>query len=100
MGSQRVGSYHPSGSFNAHQLFRANEDAILPLSQPIKGINGKEIREIPVPKGTNVSVSLLAANRDPDLWGPDALEWKPERWLKSLPDALVDAHVPGIYSHL
>ncbi|KAH9485688.1 Cytochrome P450 monooxygenase 91 [Psilocybe cubensis] len=78
----------------------ANEDVILPLSKPIRGLNGEEIREIPVPKGTNVSVSLLAANRDPDLWGPDALEWKPERWLNPLPEALVEAHVPGIYSHL
>ncbi|PPQ88993.1 LOW QUALITY PROTEIN: hypothetical protein CVT25_005092 [Psilocybe cyanescens] len=69
-----------------------NEDVILPLSQPIKGINGEEIREIPLPKGTNVSVSLLAANRDPDLWGPDALEWKPERWLNPLPESLVEAH--------
>ena len=31
---------------------------------------------------------------------PDALEWKPERWLSPLPQAVIDAHLPGVYSHL
>lgn len=32
-------------------------------------------------------------------WGEDALEWKPERWLKPLPRAVEDAWIPGIYSN-
>ncbi|KAH9485689.1 Cytochrome P450 monooxygenase 91 [Psilocybe cubensis] len=76
------------------------QDAVLPLLNPIKDCNNNEIREIPLPKGTTVLVSILASNRDPNIWGPDAHEWKPERWLNPLPENLIAAHVPGIYSHL
>ena len=31
---------------------------------------------------------------------PDALEWKPERWLSPLPESIMDSKIPGIYSHL
>ncbi|KAF8905032.1 cytochrome P450 [Gymnopilus junonius] len=76
------------------------QDAVLPLSKPIKGLDGQEIHEIAVPNNTNIIVSLMASNRNPDLWGPDSYEWKPERWLNPLPNTVIDAHVPGIYSHL
>lgn len=82
------------------ELHSARRDVVLPLAKPIKGINGDQIGEVPVPKGTNVTVSILASNRNPDLWGPDAHEWKPERWLNPLPETLISAHMPGIYSHL
>lgn len=36
---------------------------------------------VSVPKGTTLVMSLLAANHNKDLWGEDASEWKPERWL-------------------
>lgn len=76
------------------------QDIILPLSKPLRGLNGKEIYEILVPNNTNLFISIIEANRNPDIWGPDALEWIPERWLSPLPSAVSDAHVPGIYSHL
>ena len=75
-------------------------DDVLPLHKPIKGINGQEINSIPVPKGTHVHISIMECNKNPEIWGPDAAEWKPERWLSPLPETLVDARVPGIYSHL
>ncbi|KAJ3510386.1 hypothetical protein NLJ89_g4707 [Agrocybe chaxingu] len=75
-------------------------DIILPLSVPVKGINGEDIDSLSVPKGTHIIVSILGSNRNPALWGLDALEWKPERWLKPLPETLIKARVPGIYSHL
>ena len=61
--------------------------------------DGKLMHEVFVPKGTSVVISILASNRNRALWGPDADEWKPERWEK-LPDAVVNAHIPGVYSHL
>lgn len=73
---------------------------MLPLGTPIKGIDGQEITEIPIPSDTNVIVGILAANRNPEIWGPDSYEWKPERWLKPLPETVPSAHMPGIYSHL
>jgi len=78
----------------------ARQDVVLPLSSPIKGIDGREMSEIVVPQNTNIIASILGVNRDPRLWGPDALEWKPERWISPLPDALIEAHIPGVYSHL
>ncbi|KAJ3516546.1 hypothetical protein NLJ89_g1046 [Agrocybe chaxingu] len=76
------------------------QDSLLPLHNPIKGLDGKEMREIFVPKDTDVFVSILASNTNPDIWGPDSYEWKPDRWLTSMPDAVIETHVPGVYSHL
>jgi cytochrome P450 len=39
-----------------------------------------EIDGRPVPAGTNLLVDLFTANTGP-WWGPDAREWKPDRWL-------------------
>ncbi|KAF8183391.1 cytochrome P450 [Pholiota molesta] len=76
------------------------EDTVLPLSTPVIGLDGKEIHEIAIPKNTEVVVGIMASNRNPEIWGPDAEEWKPERWMNPLPDSVVAAHLPGIYSHL
>ncbi|EAU85619.1 cytochrome P450 [Coprinopsis cinerea okayama7 len=78
----------------------ARRDAILPLGMPITRKDGQRIDEIHVPKGTKIWASILGINRMPELWGPDADEWKPERWLSPLPEALRDAKVPGVYSNL
>ncbi|KAF8798335.1 cytochrome P450 [Phlegmacium glaucopus] len=78
----------------------AQRDIVLPLAVPIKGTNGKEINALPIPKGTRIHVSIIGSNRNPEMWGPDAYEWKPERWLNPLPDSLINARIPGVYSHL
>ena len=44
--------------------------------------------------------NLPACNTNKAIWGEDALEWKPERWLAPLPEVLEDAHIPGVYSNL
>ncbi|KAJ3507527.1 hypothetical protein NMY22_g16903 [Coprinellus aureogranulatus] len=75
-------------------------DVILPFSKPVRGKDGSEMTEVLVPKGTKIFPSLLASNRNPDIWGPDSLEWKPERWLQPLPESVVKAKIPGVYSHL
>jgi len=59
------------------------EDTVLPLYQPIKSIAGEMLSEIAIPKGTTLIMSLLAANHNKDLWGEDASEWRPERWLNA-----------------
>ncbi len=72
----------------------------MPLSIPIRGVDGKLIHEIPVPKGTEVMVGIRESNRNKAIWGEDALEWKPERWLSPLPETVAGAHIPGVYSNL
>ncbi|KAJ3551150.1 hypothetical protein NM688_g4887 [Phlebia brevispora] len=75
-------------------------DTILPLSEPIEGIDGTMMSEIVVPKGTMVVVAIRSCNRNQHIWGEDAAEWKPERWLDSVPSAVKEAKVPGVYANL
>ena len=72
----------------------------MPLSAPMKATDGSMLNEIFVPEGTDIAIGIMAANRNPALWGSNANEWKPERWLSPLPDAVTGAHIPGIYSNL
>ena len=61
--------------------------------------DGKLLNELYVPQGTEIFIGTYASNVNKDIWGPDALEWKPERWNK-LPLAVAEARLPGVYSHL
>ena len=81
-------------------MTRTRREVVLPLSTPIRGRDGREIREIVVPNDTVVVVGILAANRNKAVWGADVMEWRPERWLKPLPESVTEARVPGVYSHL
>ena len=72
----------------------------MPLLDPIKGEDGTEITEVLVPKNTDVIVGVLATNHSRAIWGEDADGWKPERWLAPLPESVLDAKVPGVYSNL
>ena len=58
------------------------------------------MHEILIPKDTTVMVGLLASNQNKRLWGEDAQEWKPERWLSPLPETVTEAKIPGVYSNL
>ncbi|KAI0754390.1 cytochrome P450 [Daedaleopsis nitida] len=88
---------HPPAMF----IFReAQRDMVLPLSEPVRGVDGTLMSEIPIPKGTVVLVGVLGSNMNKRTWGSDAWEWKPERWLSPLPEAVTEAHIPGVYSNL
>ncbi|KAM5542773.1 hypothetical protein V8D89_003734 [Ganoderma adspersum] len=85
----------------ANVSFRqAKKDTVLPLSQPVRGVDGTMMTEIPVAKGTVVISNIPACNKNKSVWGEDALEWKPKRWLQPLPQSVEEAHVPGIYANL
>jgi len=77
----------------------AISDTILPLSAPIHDVNGREIKEVFVPKSTKVFAHVHNLNRDTSIWGPDAAEWKPERWLEPLPETVEEAHIQGVYAN-
>lgn len=78
----------------------AAKDAVLPLHTPVQGANGKVLTEVIVPGNTDVLISLVGCNTSTQLWGPDAGEWKPERWLDEAPQTLTDAKIAGVYSNL
>ncbi|KAF5361358.1 hypothetical protein D9757_011367 [Collybiopsis confluens] len=48
---------------------RASKDGVLPLHKPVLGLDGTQMHEIAVPKGTSILVSIFNANRNTDLWG-------------------------------
>ncbi|KAJ7503140.1 cytochrome P450 [Mycena galericulata] len=79
---------------------RANVDTTIPLWKPITGADGTEITSLNVTKGTDFILVVSCAHRDKEIWGEDALEYKPERWLSPLPDAVGDAALPGVYFQL
>ena len=52
-----------------------------------------------VQKGQSIFVPLIALNRSKALFGEDALEFKPERWLGSgVPDAA--STIPGVWGNV
>ena len=73
---------------------------VLPLSQPLTCVDGTTTTSLTVPKETKVIIAIYSSNRNKAIWGEDAEEWKPERWLASLPESVSEAKVPGIYSNL
>ncbi|KAI0676593.1 cytochrome P450 [Trametes maxima] len=77
----------------------ADEDTVLPLSTPIRGVDGTPIQELDVPAGTTVWLNIFGVNRDLTIWGSDATVWKPERWLSPLPDSVTNAHIPSVFAN-
>ncbi|KAJ7227722.1 cytochrome P450 [Mycena haematopus] len=72
------------------------KDVMVPLTYPIRStITGEEIKELLIEQGTAVYLGLSAANRSTAIWGSDAGEFKPERWLKR---DQTESKLPGAYS--
>ena len=61
------------------------------------GLNGTIMPQIYVPKGTVILPTSWYCNTAEEIWGDDALEWKPSRWLSPLPETVKEARIPGIY---
>lgn len=78
----------------------ASQDVIVPLHIPVKGSDGQMISKIHVSKNQNIIIGIANCNRDTRLWGSDATEWKPQRWLEPLPQSLLEAHIPGVSPNL
>uniref|UniRef100_P9WEJ0 Cytochrome P450 monooxygenase claO n=1 Tax=Ampulloclitocybe clavipes TaxID=56467 RepID=CLAO_AMPCV len=65
------------------ETFRvAAEDDIIPLSRPLVTLSGQTVSSIAIGKGTMVGVPIRCMNRSEVLWGKDAKEFRPERWLE------------------
>ncbi|KAG0695669.1 cytochrome P450 [Suillus ampliporus] len=59
----------------------AAADDVISLSEPVRTASGEMTDRISVAKGTLISISIGAINRSFAIWGPDAKQFKPERWL-------------------
>jgi cytochrome P450 len=60
---------------------QAREDDVIPLSEPVCTRSGKMTDSISIAKGSSMVISIRAINRSLAIWGPDAKEFKPDRWL-------------------
>lgn len=59
----------------------ASQDDIIPLTSSITTAAGEVVSQIVIAKGTPVNCPVAYINQAEELWGPDAKEFKPERWL-------------------
>ncbi|KAF8266543.1 cytochrome P450 [Lactarius quietus] len=65
-----------------HTMAReATQDDVIPLGSPIVAKSDEQVSSIHVRKGTPVDVAIGVYNRLPDIWGADANEFNPERFL-------------------
>ncbi|EKM58812.1 uncharacterized protein PHACADRAFT_112917 [Phanerochaete carnosa HHB-10118-sp] len=89
---------YPPVTFTSRENVR---DVVMPLSTPLTLRDGTSTTFIHVPKGTSILIGIYSSNRNKEVWGDDACEWKPERWLDGkLPESVADAKIPGVYSNL
>ncbi|KAG6856726.1 hypothetical protein H0H87_001326 [Tephrocybe sp. NHM501043] len=75
----------------------ATRDDILPLGQPVTDRKGVVHDTIKITKGQTLLVPILAVNRDKSIWGEDAHEFRPERWL-NVPEAA--SGIPGVWGNM
>ncbi|TDL23925.1 cytochrome P450 [Rickenella mellea] len=61
----------------------AMKDSLLPLTTPIRTRDGKVLTSLRVKKGQVFHIPFLTMHTNPHVWGVDAAEFKPERWLTS-----------------
>jgi cytochrome P450 len=80
----------------------ANNDDVIPLSQPVTLRDGREVDHITIKKGQELHIPILAINKSKDLWGEDAEDFRPERWLEGLPSQVTDNVKGGasVFSHM
>ncbi|KAL1952234.1 hypothetical protein VTO73DRAFT_1383 [Trametes versicolor] len=81
----------------AFMLRGAEQDDVIPTSEPFVDRNGKTQHEIRVGKGNRVIMSILALNHSTEIWGDDALEFRPERWENPPADI---SNIPGVWGHM
>lgn len=70
----------------------ALQDDVLPLSEPIRGRDGRMIDSLFVPQGQTVSIDIMQVNRNKQFFGQDAAEFRPERWLENDGELKKPAH--------
>ncbi|SJX62090.1 related to Cytochrome P450 4F8 [Sporisorium reilianum f. sp. reilianum] len=71
----------------------AIHDTVLPLMSPLTLANGTTLTQLPITKGTRVTINIKSVNYNPLLFGADAHRFRPERFA-DLPDAHARAKLP------
>ncbi|KAG8769239.1 hypothetical protein FRC12_005086 [Ceratobasidium sp. 428] len=78
-------------------LREAAHEIRIPTSRPYADRKGVERTFVTLQKGDGILIPILAMNRDKDIWGEDAMQFRSDRW-SNLPEAAED--MPGVWGHL
>ena len=73
---------------------------MLPLWRSIEGIDGHTVEQVVLDKGMTVIIGIYGYHMSKELWGEDVAEWKPERWLRELPENIQSAPSGGVLAPL
>ncbi|KAF9027337.1 hypothetical protein BDZ89DRAFT_1039571 [Hymenopellis radicata] len=88
---------HPILPFMSRQ---AQQDDVVPLSEPVITKTGAKLTEIPVEKGQSVWISIAYYNRNPAVWGTDADQWNPDRFLEGRGAGNSEKVSVGVYANV
>ncbi|KAI9446040.1 cytochrome P450 [Lactarius indigo] len=75
-------------SCHATDAEQQGRDDVIPLAFPITTQSGEQVSSIPIGKGTHIDILIGAYNRLPEIWGQDADEWNPDRFLNTDSDKM------------
>ncbi|CCM04150.1 uncharacterized protein FIBRA_06312 [Fibroporia radiculosa] len=77
---------------------RSTKDDVIPLNTPYTDVHGQAQNSVRINKGCAILIPILAINKSKELWGEDADEFYPERWLAGVPEAVRD--IPGVWGNM
>ncbi|KAK9859635.1 hypothetical protein MYU51_013805 [Penicillium brevicompactum] len=81
-----AGSDYSAESFSRLPFLYAVCNEVLRMFTPVRltmreATRDTFLQDIAIPRGTKIMISSCATNMDKSLWGPDATEFNPHRWL-------------------
>ncbi|PVG01578.1 cytochrome P450 [Serendipita vermifera] len=59
----------------------ASQEDVIPFEKPFEDKNGNLRSELRVTKGDAIFIPIRVMNTLPEIWGPDAEEFNPDRWI-------------------
>ena len=68
------------------------------MSAPVQTTSGEMQDSVVIPKGTTVFIPIKYISRCEAIWGPDAKQFVPERWLREKTDDLKNSGSQRLYT--